>query len=55
MDGGACTDGAEESFSRMRRAEIGHHHPIARQLICLVTLGKPGGARIASGPRTANR
>lgn len=28
MDG-ACTNGAEEFFSRMRRAEIGHHHHIA--------------------------
>jgi transposase-like protein len=28
MDG-ACTNGAEEFFSRLRRAEIGHHHHIA--------------------------
>lgn len=27
--GGACTNWAEEFFSRMRRAEIGHHHHIA--------------------------
>jgi transposase-like protein len=27
--GGACTNAAEEFFSRMRRAEIGHHHHIA--------------------------
>jgi transposase-like protein len=26
---GACTNNAEEFFSRMRRAEIGHHHHIA--------------------------
>jgi transposase-like protein len=26
---GACTNGAEEFFSRMRRAEIGHHHHLA--------------------------
>jgi ISXO2-like transposase domain len=26
---GACTNGAEESFSRLRRMEIGHHHKIA--------------------------
>jgi transposase-like protein len=26
---GACTNGAESFFSRMRRAEIGHHHHIA--------------------------
>ena len=28
-DGTACTNGAESFFSRMRRAEIGHHHHIA--------------------------
>jgi transposase-like protein len=28
-DDGACTNGAEEYFSRLRRAEIGHHHHIA--------------------------
>lgn len=28
MDG-ACTNWAEEFFSRMRRGEIGHHHHIA--------------------------
>jgi hypothetical protein len=27
---GACTNWAEEFFSRMRRAEIGHHHHVAR-------------------------
>lgn len=26
---GACTNGAEAFFSRMRRAEVGHHHHIA--------------------------
>ena len=26
---GACTNGAEEFFSRLRRMEIGHHHNIA--------------------------
>jgi hypothetical protein len=26
---GACTNWAEEFFSRMRRAEIGHHHHVA--------------------------
>jgi hypothetical protein len=26
---GACTNGAESFFSRMRRAEVGHHHHIA--------------------------
>jgi transposase-like protein len=32
MDG-ACTNWAEEFFSRMRRAEIGHHHHIAGQYL----------------------
>ncbi len=27
--GGVYTNGAEELFSRMRRAEIGHHHHVA--------------------------
>lgn len=30
---GACTNWAEEFFSRMRRAEIGHHHHIAGQYL----------------------
>ena len=28
-DGSACTNGAESFFSRLRRAEAGHHHHIA--------------------------
>jgi hypothetical protein len=31
--GGACTNWAEEFFSRMRRAEIGHHHHVAGQYL----------------------
>jgi hypothetical protein len=31
---GACTNGAESYFSRLRRGELGHHHHIAgRHLI----------------------
>ncbi len=30
---GACTNWAEEFFSRMRRAEIGHHHHIAGDIL----------------------
>jgi transposase-like protein len=30
---GACTNWAEEFFSRMRRAEIGHHHHLAGQYL----------------------
>src|SRR5262249_4755056 len=29
LPGGVYTNGAEEFFSRMRRAEIGHHHHVA--------------------------
>ena len=32
---GACTNLAEEFFSRMRRAEIGHHHHIAGAYLLL--------------------
>ena len=28
-DDGACTNGAESFFSRMRRGEVGHHHHVA--------------------------
>jgi hypothetical protein len=31
---GACTNGAESYFSRLRRGEVGHHHHIAGP--CLV-------------------
>ena len=27
--GGACTNGAESYFSRLRRGELGHHHHVA--------------------------
>jgi hypothetical protein len=30
---GACTNWAEEFFSRMRRAEIGHHHIAGQYLL----------------------
>ncbi len=32
-DGEACTNWAEEYFSRLRRAEIGHHHHIAGEYL----------------------
>ena len=32
-DGEACTNLAESYFSRIRRAEIGHHHHIAGQYL----------------------
>ncbi len=49
----ACTNMAEESFSRLRRAEARHHHHIARQYL-LATPRKRCDARItaASAPVT---
>lgn len=32
-DDGACTNGAESFFSRIRRAEIGQHHHISGQYL----------------------
>ncbi|MGB5083631.1 MAG: IS1595 family transposase [Methylocystis silviterrae] len=32
-DDGACTNSAESYFSRLRRAEIGHHHSVAGQYL----------------------
>ncbi|WP_292529240.1 IS1595 family transposase [Methylocystis sp.] len=32
-DDGACTNAAESYFSRLRRAEIGHHHSVAGQYL----------------------
>ena len=42
---GACTNWAEEFFSRMRRAEIGHHHHISGAT-CSATRKRRHGARI---------
>ena len=49
---GVYTNGAEEFFSRMRRAEIGHHHHIAGRLSGPLRAGErmargssPGGQR----------
>jgi transposase-like protein len=43
--GGACTNGAESYFSRLRRAELGHHHHIR----ALPAPLRPGGG-LARGP-----
>ena len=51
---GACTNWAEEFFSRMRRAEIGHHHHVAAR-ICSATRKRRHGARIIAECRMANR
>ena len=52
---GSYTNGAEELFSRMRRAEIGYHHQVARVYLFphagngLAEGSPPGGPR-AAGP-----
>ena len=51
---GACTNWAEEFFSRMRRAEIGHHHHIAGHT-CSGTPKRPHGAKITAASRTASK
>jgi hypothetical protein len=43
---GVDTNGAEAFFSRMRRAEIGHHHHIAGQYLVRYAQGE----RVARGP-----
>ena len=45
---GACTNGAEEFFSRMRRAEIGHHHHIAGVYLSRYAAEAAGGTIIAA-------
>jgi hypothetical protein len=37
---GACTNQAEEYFSRLRRAEIGIHHHICRRVSAALRAGK---------------
>ena len=56
LPGGVYTNGAEEFFSRMRRAEIGHHHHVAGPYLVryaqesgLARGSAPGGQRPA-GP-----
>ncbi len=43
---GACTNGAESYFSRLRRGELGHHHHIAGPYLASL---RPGGS-LARGP-----
>lgn len=49
---GACTNQAEEYFSRLRRAEIGIHHHIAGA-ICSATRRSRHGVRITAASRMA--
>jgi 3-mercaptopyruvate sulfurtransferase SseA len=51
---GACTNWAEEVFSRMRRAEIGHHHHIAETIFSRTRKSRPGG-RTTGACRMANK
>jgi hypothetical protein len=51
---GAYTNDAKSFFSRMRRAEIGHHHHVAGAYCC-ATGRKRRGARITAASRTARR
>ena len=39
-DNGACTNGAESFFSRLRRGEVGHHHHIAGRLSSSLRAGE---------------
>ena len=48
---GACTNMAEEYFSRLRRAEAGHHHHIAGSTFSAMRR-KRHGARITAACRT---
>ena len=49
---GACTNWAEEFFSRLRRAEIGHHHHIAGAYLLRYAQELRGG-RIIGASRMA--
>jgi len=51
---GACTNWAEEFFSRMRRAEIGHNHVAGPYLLRYAQEARLGG-RITVARRTAIR
>ena len=50
----ACTNGADGYFSRLRRAETGHHHHIAGRT-CSATHRKLLGAKITGASQMANR
>jgi hypothetical protein len=51
---GARTNWAKSYFSRLRRAEIGHHHHVAGRY-CFALPRKHHGARTTAACRTANR
>jgi hypothetical protein len=54
-DDGVCTNWAEEFFSRMRRAEIGHHHHSARAFLLRYaqeTSWREDNRRVSNGDQT---
>jgi hypothetical protein len=51
---GACTNGAESYFSRLRRGELGHHHHIAGP-ISPATPRRPPGAKTSAASATGSR
>ena len=54
---GACTNMAEEYFSRLRRAEIGHHHHIAGAYLLRYaqeSSWREDNRRVANGEQTRN-
>jgi len=52
---GVHTNGAEEFFSRMRRAEIGHHHHIAGTYLLRVAQERVARGSPPDGQRTADQ
>ena len=54
---GACTNMAEEYFSRLRRAEIGHHHHIAGAYLLRYaqeSAWREDNRRVSNGEQTRN-
>jgi hypothetical protein len=54
---GACTNMAEEYFSRLRRAEIGHHHHMAGTYLLRCaqeSSWREDNRRVSNGERTRN-
>jgi hypothetical protein len=54
---GACTNMAEEYFSRLRRAEIGHHHHIAGTYLLRYaqeSSWREDNRRVSNGEQTRN-
>ena len=52
---GACTNWAEEFFSRMRRAEIGHHHHVAGNYLLRYAQEASWREDVPNGDRSTSR